>query len=101
MTTTTAPKTKRFKVVAISSNAQSFGHSGHIMVAEDGTAVEGGRQRQEMNPTIPNLNKGDILEFQVDAEGFPSNWHAHRFETINPFKDGKAPAAIVKEVWGH
>jgi hypothetical protein len=101
MNTIERPKviTKRFKVVAISTNRGSFGHSGHILISEDGIAVEGDRQRTDMNPTIPNLNRGDILTFEVDKDGMPKNWIAHNFEFMAPARQGNPPKALVDEVW--
>jgi hypothetical protein len=92
--------TKRFKVVAISTNRGSFGHSGHILISEDGIAVEGDRQRNDMNRTIPNLKRGDVLTFEVDKDdGMPKNWIAHHFEYMKPARQGNPPKAVVDEVW--
>ena len=94
------PNTKDFKVVAISKNTGSFGHKNHILVAQDGTAVQGDRQPNSINKTIPDLKEGQVLSFNVGDDGQPTDWINHRFEFMSPFKDGKAPPMIVKQVWG-
>ncbi len=90
---------REFKVVSISTNRGSFGHSGHILLSEDGIAVEGDRQRNDINPTIPNLNRGDILKFRVDDDGMPLDWHTHHFEFMAPARQGNPTQEVFDIVW--
>jgi glycine cleavage system H lipoate-binding protein len=86
---------KPFKVASVSSNANSFGLHGHVLVAKDGTAFEVGITGQF------KLAKGDIIEVECHTPGNFMNWQKNSAGvTIEiPRALGKAPAAAVKEVW--
>ena len=89
---------KRFKVATISSNLGSFGHKGHILIAEDGHVIEGDRQPNNINRTIADLKKGDVLEFTVNADDEIVNWQEHCFECIKR-RVPDAPPGLVQKVW--
>lgn len=73
----------RFRVASVSSNTNSFGLRGHVLIAEDGQAFEVARS----TPWF----KGQIIVAD------PRNWAALGCEI--PRELAKAPAAVVAEVW--
>lgn len=88
--------TKEFKVVAVSSNMNSFGLRGVVLVAKDGEAWQGGVNYLY----VPK--QGDIIRliFRETSTGalskypqFPSGWEI-------PERLPDAPAEVVKEAFG-
>lgn len=91
------PETKvELKVVVISSNTGSFGHNAHILFDRKGNAYEGLRISGSGNKP---LKQGDILVFDLDERGSPTNCFKHGFEIMNNAPQGKPPATLVEEVW--
>ena len=84
---------KEFKVAAVSSNRNSFGLRGHVLVARDGEAWQ---------VAVNNLNereKGQIVRFAVVGGHVKVEPTAvFFFEIPERLKD--APPAVVREVWG-
>ena len=80
---------KKFKVVAVSTNTNSFGLHNVILVAQDGEAYQAGHSY--FNLPIKN----DIVELEVLKSGL--NWGVAGFEI--PEKKSDAPAEIVKDIW--
>lgn len=84
------------KVAAISDNAGDFGHHGHLLVTRDGRIYEAGRHRCPPNPL---LKVGDVLQFSVNSVDEPCNWYEHYFEAAHPFRTGKVPEEVRRELW--
>lgn len=85
--------TKLFKLAAISSNTNSFGLSGHVIVALDGEAWEFGRARYDDSA----WQVGTILELTT------KNTVASALSNLSceiPHQKDRAPAKVVSEVWG-
>jgi hypothetical protein len=59
-------KTKTFKVIAVSSNTNSFGYKSIILVAADGTAWEILKQAYSTD-TLPK--SGDLIKIQTSKDG--------------------------------
>ena len=81
----------QFKVASVSTNANSFGLLGHILVAKNGTAFECGKTRQFAH------TKGDIVKVECHYPGGFFNWAGAGFEI--PHALPNAPRKVVKEVW--
>ena len=82
---------KRFKVAAISSNRNSFGLFGVVLIANDGTAYR-------VASNDHNLPKKDgVLEVPTHP-GFGFDWAKFGFEI--PEALPKTPPEVVKQVWG-
>lgn len=92
--------TKSFKVASISSNANSFGLFGHIMVAEDGETWQVGRNRSGNYP--PQWSKGEIVDVPLMSDPVRKiprpAWEELNCEIPQRMPD--APAAVLAEVWG-
>jgi hypothetical protein len=93
--------TKLFKVASISSNANSFGLHGHILLAEDGETWQVCRRRSGTYPT--QWERGEIVEVPVVVDRLTEverlNWDALHCEVPQALPD--AAANIVAEIWGH
>ena len=82
---------KRFKVASVSTNKNSFGLTGVILVAEDGQGFEVGsndlnlpRQGEILSvPLVENCCMWGNLGFEIPRE-----------------LEIKAPPEVVKELWG-
>jgi hypothetical protein len=80
----------QFKVVSVSSNTNSFGLYGVIMVAKDGTAYEVGINY------LGKPNKGQVLNAAVSENG---NLVSLEVGYEIPRKLPTAPQKVVKEIW--
>lgn len=88
---------KKFKVVSASSNTNGFGLRGYILVARDGQAFEIGQHAY--NPCTPVvLEKGKIIKVPV-RDGKPY-FYGQQLGEITVTTLSKAPAKVVKEIWG-
>ncbi len=76
----------QFKVASVSSNANSFGLIGMILISRNGEAWEVAANSLNVK------KKGDIIELSAD------NFAAKGFEIPRELAD--APEAVVKKVWG-
>lgn len=83
-------KTKDFKVVAVSSNQNSFGLYGVVLMSKDGEAWEAA------HGTLELPKRGDVLTVSMDPGG--PNWAALGFEI--PRQMPKPPQDVIKQVWG-
>ena len=103
---------KTFKVVAISSNANSFGLHGHVLMAWDGETWEVGRTRY-VGPSGEGLwQVGDEIKVPywegaivgynddgTDKQGYrPLDWGRVGVEIPAPLP--RAPRQVVRQVWG-
>lgn len=88
--------TKEFKVFGVSSNTNSFGLTGVIIVAKDGETWEGGVSQLH----VPK--KGDTIKlvYTEVAQGqlakypqFPSGWEI-------PERHKDAPAVVLQQLFG-
>ncbi len=77
-----------FKVASVSSNRNSFGLFGMILVAQDGEAWEVAAN------DVYVLKKGDHVLVSDDRD-----WSAHGYEIPRQLKPD-APPAVVRQVWG-
>jgi len=82
---------KLFKVVTVSSNANSFGLQGVILMARDGEAYEAAHSAQGL-PT-----KGETVAMPMDENGQIA-WAAAGYEI--PRKLPAPPSQVISEVWG-
>lgn len=82
---------KLFKVVTVSSNANSFGLQGVILMARDGEAYEAAHGQQG----IPA--KGETVAMPLDENGQIA-WGAAGYEI--PRKLPAPPNQVISEVWG-
>ncbi len=87
-----------FKVIAISLNTGPFGHRQHILIGRNAVMVKGDRQPSMHNPTLEDLKEGDILTFEVDANGSPINWNSNGFEFMDTHPD-EVPEKVMAEAW--
>lgn len=101
--TTTYPDTTRIalklRVVAISKNTNSFGLSGHVLVARDGRGWEAARCRY--TPGYDMTKRGDDITF-VETTDLATgrrdiNWAAHGFEI--PKELPSAPPKVLRELF--
>jgi hypothetical protein len=83
------PLAKLFKVASVSSNANSFGLRGMILMAQDGEAWEVGANALNVK------QKGAIVAVEI-VNDQPA-WATLGYEI--PRELGKAPAKVVREVW--
>jgi len=91
---------KQFKVASISSNPNSFGLFGHIMVAEDGETWQVGRSRSGNYPK--SWDRGEVVEAPLMDDPVrhitrPA-WDELHCEIPERMPD--APPNVVAEVWG-
>ena len=86
--------TKRFKVVSVSSNTNSFGLSGIVLVAEDGEAFEAAH-----NQHVAPLAKGGLVTLSIRQPGATGTdrygWAGFEIPRRLP----AAPAEVVREAW--
>ncbi len=91
-------KTLPFKVVTVSTKANSFGLHGHVLMNEQGEAWQVGRNRGPQNSDVP-FNTGDVVQVPVDEnDNDRPQWHLLSCEI--PSQLAKAPPEVIKEVWG-
>lgn len=88
--TTGKPRCKAFKVAAVSSNMNSFGLKGMILVARDGEAYQVGANSMNLK------RQGSVL--RVPGRATARNFAALGFEI--PERLPPAPRKVVAEVWG-
>lgn len=81
---------KSFKVAAVSSNYNSFGLRGIVLIAEDGEAWEAAAG------DIHGYKRGKTLRLGADRHG-EYDWAHHGFEIPRRLSD--APRNVVNEVW--
>jgi len=88
--------TKEFKVVAVSSNTNSFGLRGVVLVAKDGEAWQGGVSHLY----VPK--QGDIIRliFREKSQGELEAYPQFPFNCEIPERLPDAPAEVVKEAFG-
>lgn len=88
---------KLIKVVSISSNANSFGLKGHVLVAKDGEAWEVGRSAYTTEP----YKVGDIITVEypdtMKPEARSPLWYRGGFEI--PRKLDTCPPKLLKQFW--
>ena len=90
----------RVKVVSISSNTNSFGLRGHILVARDGAAFEGGLNH------LHNLTVGQTINLDVKTDlpldRFPAltAMAGYGFEIPRRLPHD-APPGVLKKIWGN
>lgn len=83
-------QTKPFKVASISSNRNSFGLQGVILVAKDGEAFEVGASY------LHAVNKGDVVLVPlIDEHDLNFAYLGFEIPTYLP----QAPPDVVAEVW--
>jgi hypothetical protein len=91
---------KQFKVASISSNPNSFGLYGHIMVAEDGEAWQVGRIRAGNFPKP--WDRGEVVDTPLKDDPIrhitSPAWGELHCEIPQRMPD--APPNVVAEVWG-
>lgn len=85
-------QTKPFRVASVSSNLNSFGLTGMILIALDGEAYEVGASYLHVK------KKGDVVRVPVVGK-FGRNFGSLGFEI--PRKLSDAPAGVVEEVWSY
>ena len=90
---------KSFRVAHVSSNANSFGLSGHILIARDGTAFEVGRSRCGNYPVKWERGSDVSIPYSVDKEGRPESpvWGAVSCEI--PRELPVCPPKVLKEIF--
>jgi len=81
-----------FKVVSVSSNRNSFGLAGMILVARSGEAWQVGASHLNVK------KKGDVVRVPVESPG-QRDWAALGFEIPERLKQD-APDGVIKEIWG-
>jgi hypothetical protein len=92
--------TKSFKVASISSNANSFGLFGHVMMAEDGETWQVGRNRSGNFPK--QWKQGEIIDVPLKTDPV-RDITAPAWEELSceiPQRVPDAPDNVVAEVWG-
>ena len=83
---------KSFKVVAVSTNHNSFGLRGVVLVARDGQAFEIGSNDLHLP------RQGDVLGVPTEP-GLGLDWGRLGFEIPREL-DPPAPPEVVRRVWG-
>jgi hypothetical protein len=83
-------RTKPFKVAAVSSNTNSFGLTGLILIAQDGEAWQVGASQHHVK------TRGEIVQVPVLGEN-DRNFACLGFEI--PERLSQAPPVVVAEVW--
>lgn len=79
---------KPFRVASVSSNTNSFGLHGHILIAQDGEAWQAAANNINMKV------KGDVLVLDTTKTGC---FATHGFEIPERLPD--APEGVVAEIW--
>lgn len=83
---------KVFKVFTVSSNTNSFGLYGHILVAKDGETWQAGASMYNKK------TKGDLVQlYYTKAGGSEFNWALAQFEI--PEKLPNCPNELIEEIW--
>jgi len=82
---------KKFKVAAISSNANEFGLHQVVLMAQDGEAWTVGASASSLD----RIKKGDVLGLEPTGESY--NFAGFGFEI--PERAPDASAEVLKEVW--
>lgn len=85
--------TKKFRVVSVSDNTNSFGLHGIVLVAEDGVAFEVGRYNSGHNT---EWKQGADVVIPLDVNGKPT-WAMVSVEI--PRKLPKVPHAVLVEIF--
>lgn len=85
--------TKEFKVVAISSNTNSFGLRGVVMVARDGEAWQVGAS----TINLPRKDAMVTLKFNEDPKGGLQEYPEFPFNCEIPERKPDPPAELLKE----
>jgi len=86
-------KTKQFKVVAVSSNTNSFGYKQIVIVAADGEAWEILKQAYG-SETLPK--EGDVIDFQTDGKYIVPPSH---LSVTSPHRIADCPAKALKDIF--
>jgi hypothetical protein len=91
---------KQFKVASISSNPNSFGLYGHILVAEDGESWQVGRSRSGTSPK--SWVQGEVIDAPLMNDpvrhiNSPA-WQELHCEIPQRLPD--APPNVIAEIWG-
>lgn len=81
---------KVFKIASVSSNTNSFGLTGMILIARDGEAWQVGANSYYLR------TKGDVVRVPLTGKR-DRNFAALGFEIPEKLQD--APPPVVKEVW--
>jgi hypothetical protein len=89
-------KSKLFKAVAVSSNANSFGLHQHVLLAKDGQAFKALKTGQFKMKQGENIRLR-LVDPTKPAELHNIQWGPAGFEC--PENCPNAPKAVVKEVW--
>ena len=84
---------KEFKVVAVSSNHNSFGLTGVVLVARDGQSYE------VASNDLHLPQQGDVLGVPTKP-GVGFDWGRFGFEIPRELHP-PAPPEVVRQVWGH
>lgn len=84
---------KHFKVVAISTNHNSFGLHGVVVVARDGQAYEVGASDLHLP------KEGDVLAVPTKP-GLGLDWGKFGYEIPRELAPPASPE-VVRQVWGH
>lgn len=85
------PEFKTFKVAAVSSNRNSFGLAGLVLIAQDGEAWQVGASQHHIKA------QGDVVQVPVVGKQ-DCNFAVLGFEI--PERLPRPPAEVVAEVWG-
>lgn len=88
-----ARRTRDYKVVSVSSNTNSFGLRGVVLMSRQGDAWEIGASSHGSR-AVPS--QGSIVSVPVDHSGLP-DFSAKGWEI--PRRLGKPPAKVVRAVW--
>jgi hypothetical protein len=91
----TAIINKRFKVVSVSSNQNSFGLAGVILLALDGEAWEVGANH--LDKPVKGAEIWASLTVNEAGERLGITWAGKSFEI--PRQLPKAPQAVILEAW--
>jgi len=86
-------KTKKFRIVMVSENTNSFGLHEHILMAPDGEAWKAGRSIGSWN--APWLVGTDV-DIPLDDAGGPQ-WHKVSVEI--PHRLPAAPPNVLKDIF--
>lgn len=88
---------KEFRCCSVSKNANSFGLTGHILVAQDGEAWQVGRSRGAWNDPQWDPGSPVIVTYQWTGSRMEPNFAGLSCEIPSKLKD--CPPAIVAEIW--
>lgn len=82
-----------FKVVSVSSNTNSFGLYGMILMDRNGITYEVAANSLRVK------KRGDVLEVPGITTGSAVSFHFSEMGFEIPTFKGKAPKAVIAEVW--